>query len=344
MRSAELAFERPERLSADRPPEARGLTRDGIRLLVSDGPSTRHASFLDLPGLLRPGDLLVVNESATLPASLAAEGPFGPFRLNISTSYGRGIHLVEPRWSTARPGPLPVEEGMVVRAGGVALRFVTPYPGLPRLWFVRAEGDLGRSMAQFGEPIRYGYLDRPRPLSDYQTVFARVPGSAEMPSAGRPFTPRLLEALEARGIARTGIVLHCGVSSLEVETEFVESQPMVPEPFEVPPAAAEAIDVAHRQGGRVIAVGTTVVRALESAGEDGPVRPMRGFTRRFVGPRTPTKVVDGLLTGLHDSRTSHLALLYGLAGVEPVRRAYAAAVDAGYLWHEFGDAHLILAH
>ena len=342
MKSAELAFSRPSQLSAGRPPEERGIARDGVRLLVTSASTVHHARFTDLPSFLTPGDLLVVNESRTLPASLPAEGRWGRFLINVSTSYGRGLFLVEPRWSPSTPGPVPIAGGDVARVGGSQLRFLVPYPGLPRLWFVRCEGDLAREMDRVGRPIRYGYLDGPRPLTDYQTIFARVPGSAEMPSAGRPFSHRLLRELEERGIRHVPIVLHCGVSSLEVETEEVERQPMYPEPFEVPEATARAIAETREGGHRVIAVGTTVVRALESAWEGGAVRPMQGFTRRFVGPGAPTHVVDGLVTGLHDSRSSHLALLYGLAGVEPIRRAYDAAVAGGYLWHEFGDAHLVL--
>ena len=338
--TATPALDLPKVPGADRPPEARGIPRDGVRLLVSAPDDDSDHRFADLPGLLRPGDLLVVNESATLPASLPATGRPGEFLANFSTDYGRGLWLVEPRWSFARPGPLPLAPGDRFVAGGVAMRVAAPYPGLPRLLFVRAAGDVRAAMRRHGRPIRYSYLADGYPLDSYQTVFGRVPGSAEMPSAGRPFTPELVGRLSARGIAFAGIVLHAGVSSLEIEPDA--PLPILPEPFEVPPATVDAIRRARQRGGRVIAVGTTVVRALESAVDGCGLAPARGFTRLYVAPGRPPRAFDGLLTGLHDARTTHLALLAAAAGTERLARAYRHAVAAGYLWHEFGDSHLVL--
>lgn len=348
MNRAALDFERPPTLQAAAPPEARGLARDAVRLLVTTGSGHTHARFADLPRFLEPGTLLVVNTSATLAASLPARHPrlgprLGPLVVNVSTHYGGGLYLVEPRPSAAVPGPLPLAAGEVLEAGGVALRLAAPHPGLPRLWFVRAAGDLRAAMARAGAPIRYGYLRAPHPpLEAYQTLFGRVPGSAEMPSAARPFTPRVVEALRAKGIALAGVVLHAGVSSHEVEAEEVEAQVLYAEPFAVPARTAEAVTAARREGRPVVAVGTTVVRALESAWDGAGVRPAAGFTRVFVHPGRPVRSVDGLLTGLHDPLASHLALLYALAPEALVRAGYAAAVREGYLWHEFGDSHLLL--
>jgi S-adenosylmethionine:tRNA ribosyltransferase-isomerase len=342
MKREELLFERPPGLEATAPPEARGLARAEVRLLVSTPVGHRHARFRDLPDILRTGDLLVVNRSATLPASLPAGGKTGPFLLNLSTHYGRGLWLAEPRWSPAKPGPLPLDPGDGAIVAGVPVRFISQYPGLPRLWFVQAEGDLVAAMARAGRPIRYGYLAADYPLDFYQTIFASTPGSAEMPSAARPFSPRLLEALQARGVAVEGLVLHTGVSSLELERSEVEREPLYPEPFDVPEATAEPINRARRNGGRIIAVGTTVVRALESAWNGCGVIPMGGFTRVFVNPTRGVHAIDGLLTGFHDPVTTHLALLHALAGPDLVRSAYAEAIRGGYLWHEFGDSHLIL--
>jgi S-adenosylmethionine:tRNA ribosyltransferase-isomerase len=311
--------------------------------MVSTPRGHRHARFLYLDRFLEPGTLLVVNRSATLPASLPARGGPGEFRLNLSTRYGAGLWLAEPRWSAARPGPLPLREGERIEAAGLPARLVARFPGLPRLWYVRFDGDVDAAMAAAGSPIRYGYLEPPfPPLDAYQTVFSAVPGSAEMPSAGRPFTPRVLAALTARGVRIAPIVLHAGVSSLEVEAEEVESQPMYPEPFRVPVETAAAVEAARAEGRPVIAVGTTVVRALESAWDGGHVRAAAGFTRLLVHPGRPVRAVDGLITGLHDSAASHLAMLFALADPERVRDAYAEAVREGYLWHEFGDSHLIL--
>ncbi len=343
MRTSELAFERPRALEATAPPEARGLARDEVRLLVSRPDGHRHANFRDLPRLLTPGTVLVVNRSATLPASLPAFGRAGAFRLNLSNEYGRGLWLAEPRWSAARPGPLPLAPGEEIVVGEVEARLIAPYPGLPRLWFVRFAGDIRATMAEAGEPIRYGYLVPPfPPLEAYQTVFGDVPGSAEMPSAGRPFSARVVDDLKAHGVRFASITLHTGVSSLEVDADEVEDQALYPEAFAVPARTAAAVNGARAAGHDVIAVGTTVVRALESAWDGQRLRAARGFTRRYVHPGHPVRSVDGLITGLHDPRASHLAMLFALAPADFIRAAYAEAVRAGYLWHEFGDSHLIL--
>ena len=343
MKRSELRFRRPANAQASAPPEARGLERDEVRLLVSTPEGHRHARFRDLAEFLAPGTLLVVNRSATLRASLPARGLVGDFVLNLSTCYGAGLWLAEPRWSAGQPGPLPLKVGEQIRVAGLPTRLVAPFPGLPRLWFVRVEGNVDGAMAALGSPIRYGYLEAPFPgIEAYQTAFSTASGSAEMPSAGRPFTPRVLDTLRKRGVRIAPVVLHTGVSSLEVETERIEDHPMYPEPFRVPAATADAVSAARAEGRSVIAVGTTVVRALESAWNGDRVRPTAGFTRLLSHPGRPVRTVDGLITGLHDPEASHLAMLFALADPELVRGAYAEAVRESYLWHEFGDSHLIL--
>ncbi len=342
MKSNVLLFDRPENLQATTPPESRDLDRDGIRLLVTTPDGSIHASFRDLHEFMAPGDLLIVNESATIPASLPAEGSVGPFVLNLSTDYGNGLWLAEPRWSSNKPGPLPLEEGEEFRTPGLTGRLVAKYPGLERLWFVRLHGDVGATLAAHGSPIRYGYVDQGYPLEAYQTIFGRVPGSAEMPSAARPFTQRVVDSLREKGVGIESILLHTGVSSLEVDSEELEDQPMYAEPFQVSSATAQAVNEANDEGRRIIAVGTTVVRALESAWDGERVKPTTGFTRLYLHPGREVNVVDGLLTGFHDPMASHLAMLYSLAGEEMVRAAYIDAVQSGYLWHEFGDSNLLL--
>ncbi len=345
MKRAELEFDRPRALQAAGPPETRGLERDEVRLLVTTERGHEHARFRDLPRFLAPGTLLVVNTSATLPASLPAwHAGLGPFLANVSTSYRNGLYLVEPRKSAAEPGPLPLEVGDPLEIAGLNARLVAPHPGLPRLWFLQVESDLRPAMEQAGTPIRYGYLEPPYPpIEAYQTFFSQVPGSAEMPSAGRPFTARVVDALRSKGIELAPITLHTGVSSHELEADEVEKQALYAEPFEVPQRTAEAVTAARREGRPVIAVGTTVVRALESAWEGERVRATAGFTRLLIHPGRPVKSVNGLITGLHDPLASHLALLYAIAPKERVREGYAEAVREGYLWHEFGDSHLLLA-
>lgn len=344
MKKAELVFDRPQALQATGPPERRGLERDEVRLLVTTARGHEHARFRDLPRFLEPGTLLVVNRSATLPASLPARhAALGPLLANVSTHYGGGLYLVEFRKSAAEPGPLPVESGDALEIAGLPARLVAPHPGLPRLWFVHVESDLREAMERAGSPIRYGYLEAPYPpLAAYQTLFARVPGSAEMASASRPFTLRVVDALRAKGIDLAGVTLHAGVSSHELEADEVEKQVLYAEPFEVPERTADAVTAARKEGRPVVAVGTTVVRALESAWDGERVRAAAGFTRLMIHPGRPVKSVDGLVTGLHDPLASHLALLYAVAPRELVREGYEEAVREGYLWHEFGDSHLLL--
>ncbi len=341
MKLADLRFERPESLFAHEPPERRGSGRDDVRLLVSRGAVHADARFGDLAQFLRRGDLLVVNESATVQASLPVEGRMGEHLLNLCTRFAPDLWLAEPRWSPGKPGPMDVLPGDELHAGRGRVRLLSPYPGIPRLWFAQADGPFEPIQREVAGPIHYGYAEA-FPLDVYQTAFSRAPGSVEMPSAARPITLRVLRALAKAGIRVAAVRLHTGVSSLEIEEATVEAQALYPEPFRVGPEAAAAVNATHAAGGRVIAVGTTVVRALESASAPDGVRPAQGFTRLYVNPSRGVRVVDGLLTGLHDPVTSHLAMLSALVGIDRVKDAYAHAVRQRYLWHEFGDSHLIL--
>ncbi|MBV9821001.1 MAG: S-adenosylmethionine:tRNA ribosyltransferase-isomerase, partial [Actinobacteria bacterium] len=229
--------------------------------------------------------------------------------------------------------------------GNAKARLLAPYPcdsgHGTRLWRAELTGDLPLPdvLARHGRPIAYGYLRGRWPLADYQTVFARHPGSAEMPSAGRPFSTRLVTELVSRGIGFAPITLHTGVSSQEA------GEPPQAERFEVPAGTARLVNATRQAGGRVVAVGTTVTRALESAaGPDGEVGPARGWTELVIGPDHPARVVTGLVTGLHNPDASHLLLVESVAGAELTQQAYDAAVAAGYLWHEFGDSCLLLGN
>jgi S-adenosylmethionine:tRNA ribosyltransferase-isomerase len=336
--AAGLAF--PEPRPASSPPEARGLARDEVALLVSDGSGHHHAAFLDLAAYLQRGDLLVVNDSATLPARLPLRTDAGEGVLHLATRYAPGLWLAEPRWSPERPGPLPLVAGERIEVAGVEARLVSPYPGEPRLWFVGIDGDA--AMERAGTPIRYAHVAHDGPLRWYQTVFARLPGSAEMPSAGRPFSERALDRLRGAGIHTAPITLHTSVSSLEHDGGPLAHAALPPEPFRVPRGTADAVNHARAHGRRVVAIGTSVVRALESAVAHGRVHAHSGFTRRVLHPGRRPSVVDGLLTGFHEPRSTHLALLTALAGEDTVRDAYAAAARGAFLWHEFGDVHLLL--
>lgn len=328
---------------AAEPPERRGLTRDGVRLLVAGPDGVRHRRFRDLPSLLDPGDLVVVNTSATLPAALDArrvDGSAAP--LHVSTPLDDGRWVVEPRRPDGR-GPDPgAAAGETLRLpGGVDLTLEEPYPDPSaspgRLWAARVSPPVSAlaHLARHGRPIGYRHLAGRFPLEDHQTVYATEPGSAEMPSAGRPFTAPLLVRLMARGIVVAPLVLHASVSSPELH------EPPLPERFAVPAVTARLVNATRDAGARVVAVGTTVVRALESAAnEGGQVGPARGWTGLVLGPDRPARAVGSLITGLHTPEASHLLLLEAVAGPERVAGAYAAAVEQGYLWHEFGDSML----
>jgi S-adenosylmethionine:tRNA ribosyltransferase-isomerase len=343
VRPNELTFDRPIGLEASMPPEEQGRARDNVRLLVTTADGHLHSQFRDLPDFLRPGDLLVANDSATLAASLPARSTqIGDFTLNLSTQYGPRLWLTEPRWSPDRPGPLPFHEGDLIQVGEVGAKLIAPYPGLSALWFAQFRDTLRETMEKYGSPIRYKYVNASYPLEAYQTIFGTRPGSAEMPSAARPFSPAVLESLEQRGVHIATITLHTGVSSQELESEDLEEAILYPEPFWVSKEAALAVNKAYAAGGRVIAIGTTVARALESAWESGRLRPTSGFTRLFIHPSRGIQAIQGLLTGFHDPASTHLALLSTIAGASFVREAYQEAIDHRYLWHEFGDSHLIL--
>ncbi|HTZ07866.1 MAG TPA: S-adenosylmethionine:tRNA ribosyltransferase-isomerase [Acidimicrobiales bacterium] len=338
------AFVLPPELEAEVPPEARGLTRDAVRMLVARrcDASVVHSHFAELPRWLEEGDLVVVNTSGTLAAAVPATDHAGRrLEVHLSTRLPAGLWTLELRHGT---GPwLAAGAGQVVHLdGGGRVELLTPYATHPegvRLWVatVHTPEPLPTFLALHGHPIRYGYVRGSWPLAAYQNVYATEPGSAEMPSAGRPFTPEVLTRLMAKGVGVTPVVLHTGVASLEA------SEPPYPEPYRVPRATADRVNGTRRRGGRVVAVGTTVVRALETVVEaTGEVHAGAGWTDTVVTPDRPVRSVDGLLTGWHEPEASHLAMLEALAGRPLLERSYAAALEEGYLWHEFGDVHLVL--
>jgi len=342
---AATTFELPGELSASEPPEARGLRRDEVRLLVAgDGP-LRSDMFRNLGRHLSPGDLVVVNTSATLPAAVDGRRENGTaVAVHVSGPAADGQWLVELRDAgRARVKDAAAGERIELPLGVVAtLLAAYPDPSVAfgsRLWV--AEMNAGMSLPSYlhrvGRPIAYGYLRSAWSLRSYQTIFGRHPGSAEMPSAGRPFSRRMLVDLATRGIAVAPITLHTGVSSLEAD-----ERPL-PERFEVPAATARLVNDTRAAGGRVIAVGTTVTRALESAADqDGRAAPASGWTQLVIEPGRGVGLVDGLITGWHEPAASHLLLLEAVAGPALVQAAYDAALRERYLWHEFGDTCLFL--
>jgi S-adenosylmethionine:tRNA ribosyltransferase-isomerase len=339
------AFDVPAALEAREPAEERGLRRDEVRLLVarrSDG-SVSHRRFAELDRVLEPGDLLVVNVSATIPAAVSARRPDGE---RVTVHFATPAPQLADVWwvvelrSADGGRPLRASVGERISLdGGAALELVAPYASGARLLLARFEGagTVTDHLLRHGRPIRYGYVADQWPLDAYQNVYATTPGSVEMASAGRPFSAELITRLVAGGVLFAPITLHCGVSSPE------RHEAPMPERFEVPEQTAALIRAVREWGGRVIAVGTTVVRALETAAQpDGSVVAGAGWTSLVVTPARGLWLVDGLITGWHEPEASHLEMLEAAAGPQLLARSYDAALQCGYLWHEFGDSHLVM--
>lgn len=348
----DLDFKLPPSLEASEPPEARGLTRDDVRLMVSYLEHDRiiHTRFRYIVDYLKPGDVLVINTSGTMNAAVpATRSGDARYELHLSTRLPADQWIVEMRrteggasqpFYDANPGEVyDLPDG-----GSVTL--LTPYHSaarrgeLPRrLWIAVLDMpcDLNGYLEQHGLPIRYSYVREEWPLSYYQTVYATETGSAEMPSAGRAFTPELLTKLVAKGVQIAPLLLHTGVSSPE------NHEPPYEEFYRVPPQTAQIVNTARASGGRIIAVGTTAVRALETVTTaDGVTYPGSGYTDLIITPARGLKAVDAMLTGLHEPQATHLDMMEALAGRDHLKLTYAEALDEGYLWHEFGDLHLIL--
>lgn len=331
----------PEGAAATAPPERRGVARDGVRLMVVRPDGIEDTTFRMLPALLEPGDLLVVNTSPTRPSAVDTTRDGKPIVAHFATDLEDGTWLVELRRAGSAGPILDAEAGEIVSLpAGATVTLVEPYRG-PRLWVARVSPiRVERYLRQHGRPITYGHGSTRWPITDYQTIFAfdgRGGSSAEMPSAARPFTTGTITDLERNGVGLATVTLHAGVSSLDIgETPH-------PERFDVPVATATMVDLTRRRGHRVVAVGTTVTRALETvASQTGVVSPGSGWTDLVLGAKRPARVVDGLITGWHPAGASHLDLLEAVAGPLLVEEAYRHAQQAGYLWHEFGDTCLLL--
>lgn len=367
-----LEFELPPELEAHEPPEARGLRRDQVRLMVSckRDDAVIHTKFHDLQNFLEAGDVLVINTSGTLPAALPATRIDGTkLELHLSTHLPGDVWTVELRTlsdqdplsnrapstqplsnraSSTQPYRASLEGETLTLPGGASVRILAPYlldrtnaakTTGSRLWLAILElrEPFLPYLERFGKAIRYGYVPQDWPMGTYQTVYATEPGSAEMPSAGRAFTPELITQLVARGVQIAPLILHTGVASLE------DHEPPFEEFYRVPLETARTVNQARVDGRCVIAVGTTVVRALETVTDaHGISHPGSGWTREIITPERGVKSINGILTGWHEPRATHLAMLEAIAGRNHLEVAYTAALEGRYLWHEFGDLHLIL--
>jgi S-adenosylmethionine:tRNA ribosyltransferase-isomerase len=350
--SPRTRFTKPGERTAPSPAEARGIARDEIRLLAADGDRVRHAHFRDLADHLDPGDLIVVNISQTVAGEADARLSDGTdVVVHVAMDLRDGTWVVEIRTAPdAARSVLDAARGQELTLSGTdaALTLLDPYPRTGssptgvgnRLWRAAHAGDepLRDVLDRVGRPIAYGYLDRRYDLAEYQTIFGTTPGSAEMPSASRPFTPEVVTRLVSRGVGIAPVLLHTGVSSQEA------GEAPQPEWFEVGESTARLVNSTRAGGGRIVAVGTTVTRALESAVASGSglLTAASGWTERVVTRDHPPRIVDGLITGWHDPQASHLLLVESIAGEELAQTAYDAAVAGGYRWHEFGDSALFL--
>ena len=348
-----LSFFLPPELEASEPPEARGLRRDQVRLMVSYRSDNRvaHTTFDQLGNYLGSGDVLVINTSATRNAAIEARRADGTaLELHISTHLPADLWIVEvrvPGEQGSRPFRHARSGEVLALPGDASATLLTPYDSgsragqdaPTRLWIatLRLACPIDQYLPMYGLPIRYGYVKQAWPSTYYQTVFASEMGSAEMPSAGRAFTAEMLTRLIGQGVQILPLVLHTGVASLE------DHEPPYEEWYRVPLETARTINMARGAGKRIVAVGTTVVRALETVTDaDGGVHPGQGWTSEIITPERGVRAVNGLLTGFHEPRATHMAMLEALAGIEHLEITYAAALHERYLWHEFGDLHLIL--
>jgi S-adenosylmethionine:tRNA ribosyltransferase-isomerase len=331
----------PAELRATSPPEMRGLRRDHVRLMVVDRARREitHSRFDRIGGFLRDRDLLVVNSSRTLPAALPATRADGT-TIQIRPCVRRPGH-----WDALAVEPEPPFANVALRAGEtlrigqvMTARVAGRRPDIPLLWRLEVSRDGLAEMEALGEPIRYSYVPQPVALDFYQNVYAGRAGSAEMPSAGRPFSHQLLGSLRGSGVGTAEILLHTGLSSFQ-DDAFDAEHHLYEEWFEIDATAAAAIN----QAPRVVAVGTTVVRALESAAAaDGKIHPVFDWTSLAIRAGTPIRAVDALITGLHEPTASHLDLLRAFVAEPLLMRAYEDAIENRYLWHEFGDSMLIV--
>ena len=344
-------FTLPDHLQCSLPTEERGIARDDVKLMVSHihDDSVFHTQFKHIDQYLVPGDVLVVNTSGTMKSALEATRDDGTkLNVHLSTRYPEGkwvIELREVKDKSAKRffGGMAGEKLDLVNGGQIEL--IRPYyqenesESHLQLWIaeLKIQGNLSEYLSKYAIPIRYNYVKKIYPESYYQTVYANEPGSTEMPSAGRAFTHELITRLVAKGIQIIPIMLHTGVASLEVdEKPYAEF-------YRVSRTAAERINLARKSGHRVIATGTTVIRALETVtNEQGIVSSGEGWTNTYITPERGIHAVDGMITGMHEPRASHLLMLEALAGRQHLAKTYPEAIKHEYYWHEFGDLHLIL--
>ncbi|HEY7347348.1 MAG TPA: S-adenosylmethionine:tRNA ribosyltransferase-isomerase [Ktedonobacterales bacterium] len=353
MKLEEMEFKVPKELEASAPPEARGQPRDHVRLLVihRDSGQIEHRRFYEIADYLKAGDVVVLNVSSTVPAALPGITDDGQeIELRLSSHYSTTNNGGGRTWQAVfKPDEAVIRPGLRLSFGDGALTAVVKKKreDIPRLWeiqFDQTNQHISSWLETLGRPIKYDYVPERWGLEYYQTTYAAVPGSAEMPSAGRAFTPELLERIQQKGVVLAQIILHTGVSNIDIETEQVEQHKMYEEWYQVSPEAAATINHSRSSGGRIVAIGTTPTRTLETVtDEQGIVHPGEGWTSLYITPGYRFRAVDVLLTGLHEAKSTRLFLATAFTNDQAlVLRAYNEAIAQGYLWHEFGDLSLIV--
>lgn len=341
MRVEDFDYHLPPELIAQRPVEP----RDASRLLVLHRNSGRleHRRFYELPLYLKPGDVLVLNDTRVIPARLWGK--------KAKTGGQVEVFLLKPLggdcWEAlVRPGRrVPPGTELIFGGGKLRAKVLKRTPQGGRLVEFEYEGKWEEVIERLGEVPLPPYIKEKLPDPErYQTVYASKPGSVAAPTAGLHFTPRLLKELEEKGIKIVYILLHVGLGTFRpVREEVVEKHKMHAEYFRVDEGAARTINEARRQGGRVIAVGTTVVRTLETvATPEGDIKPGEGLTELFIYPGYRFKAVEGLITNFHLPRSTLLMLVCAFAGREKILEAYQVAIKERYRFYSFGDAMLIL--
>ncbi|TCP70686.1 S-adenosylmethionine:tRNA ribosyltransferase-isomerase [Baia soyae] len=343
--TAPLSFYLPDSLHASLPPERRGIRRDHVKCMVLNRQTgeTTHTQFQHIDSYLEKDDLLVLNASRTIPAVFQVDWKRNGTLLQTQVEIRLARRIDSTNW-----------EALIVAAGvNLGDEFIfSSYlqaqvislseASIVTLQFSQSGNHLLESFYALGEPIRYEYIDHPWDLDYYQTVYGTVPGSVEMPSAGRAFSWELLLKLQKKGVRIAYIQLHTGLSYLLDDQAYLDPKKHAEE-YLVPVSTVQEIKKAKKHGKRVIAVGTTIVRALETSIDgDGELIPQTGWTSLHITANTKLLVVDGLITGFHEPEASHLDLLSSLINPEHLLHAYQEAIEHQYYWHEFGDMNLIL--
>ncbi|HEX7064086.1 MAG TPA: S-adenosylmethionine:tRNA ribosyltransferase-isomerase [Bacillales bacterium] len=341
MATPALTFKLPESLNAISPAEHRGIRRDHVRMMVINRENNRtsHDHFHHLGHYLKSGDLLVLNNSRTIPAVLHAEVQRNGKRIAEEIEIRLAHRKSDAEWQVVHKGKDVKIGDCIIFSDRLSAVVIRTEESFTILRFSLSGISLYNEIYTLGEPIRYSYIKEKWGLDDYQTVYGSVPGSVEMPSAGRPFSWEMLLALRKQGIRLAFLTLHTGLSDL---LDGREGAHINTEEYILPAETVEAVKKTKTEGGRVIAVGTTVVRTLETAANAGKLAPSSGWTDLYIHEKYPLRITDGLITGFHEPEASHLDLLSAFLDKDRLYDNYQRAIVEKYLWHEFGDINVII--